>query len=196
MLDTQGRLLPFRQISEYEVINFYAQTVTGVNGQFVAFVTGQQNPADADGYTTVGLASSYQGVYAPRWENKRKVRPTTAGDTKYNTLGVTLHTTAEEDTNGQRLVLLPRARREELGYVVFGESTPIVVRGVVTLRASAYVGTPIPGHVGLVTGNGQVVVFDPASLPATGGLRDQIVGKFLSTSGDAFGGYAQFKLEL
>lgn len=198
MLQTQGRIMPLEVVNQYEVINFFAQSVTGERGQFVALFTGQQTPdnASANGYTTTSLGTSYQGTYAPRYENKRKFRPTAAGDTKYNTIGITLYTTAEEDENGQKIALMGRQHREERGYAISGETVPVLSRGIVTLRQSAYVGTPIPGYVGLITGNGQILVHNPATLPVTGGLEALIAGRFLSTSGDAFGGYAQFKLEL
>lgn len=199
MLNTQGNLFPFRQYAEAEVINFFALNGTGQNGLFVALETGQQDPADADGYTTSALGANYTNVYAPRFENKRKVRLAAATDTKYNAVGVTLHTTAEYDNNGQKLVLQPQSRRDELGFVVSGQTVPVLTRGIVTLGKGAYVGTPIPGHVGVLTGNGQIAVMNPATvLAATGAAsyEHKVVGKFISTSGSAFGGYAQFKLEL
>lgn len=199
MLDTQGNLLPFRQYAEAEVINFFALNGTGQNGLFVALETGQQSPADADGYTSTAVGANYTNVYAPRYENKRKVRLAAATDTKFNAVGVTLHTTAEYDNHGNKLVLMPHTRRDELGFVVSGETVPVLTRGIVTLGQGAYVGTPIPGYVGVLTGNGQIAVMDPAvALVSTGAnaFGHKIVGKFISTSGDAFGGYAQFKLEL
>lgn len=199
MLDTQGNLLPFRQYGEAEVINFFALNGTGQNGLFVALETGQQDPADADGYTTSALGANYTNVYAPRYENKRKVRLATSTDTKFNAVGIALHTTAEYDNHGNKLVLMPRTRREELGFVVSGETVPVLSRGIVTLRAGAYNGTPIPGYVGVLSGNGTITALDPAvALASTGAasIGNRIVGKFISTSGSAFDGYAQFKLEL
>ncbi len=145
MLDTQGNLLPFRQYAEAEVINFFALNGTGQNGLFVALETGQQNPADADGYTSTAVGANYTNVYAPRYENKRKVRLAAATDTKFNAVGVTLHTTAEYDNHGNKLVLMPHTRRDELGFVVSGETVPVLTRGIVTLGQGAYVGTPNSG---------------------------------------------------
>lgn len=199
MLNTQGNLFPFRQHAEAEVINFFALNGTGQNGLFVALETGQQDPADADAYTTAGLGANYTNVYAPRFENKRKVRLATLTDTKYNAVGITLNTTAEYDANGQKLVLLPKDRRDEMGFVVSGETVPILTRGIVTLGKGAYNGTPIPGYVGVLSGNGTITAVDPATVLASTGaasMANRVVGKFISTSGSAFGGYAQFKLEL
>lgn len=201
MLTTQGKLLPFRIVSEFERLDWYSLNPTGMNGLFVALETGNQSPADADGYTTAGVGVPFQGTYAPRYENKRKVRAAQATDTKYNTLGVTLQITSDFDEQGRPLLMMAESLRHEIGYVVSGESVPLLARGVLTLRGDVYVGTPIPGYVGVLTGNGQIAVVNPADLSVTNtgnalNIRDRIVGKFISSSGSAFGGYAQFKLEL
>lgn len=196
MLDTQGNLLPFRQYGEAEVINFFALNGTGQNGLFVALETGQQDPANSDGYTTAGLGATYTNIYAPRFENKRKVRLATSTDTVYSAVGITLHTTAEYDSNGQKLVLLPKERRDEMGFVISGESVPVLTRGIVTLRKGAYNGTPIPGYAGVLSGNGTITAVPGATVAASADLSSRAVGKFISSSGSAFDGYAQFKLEL
>ncbi len=196
MLDTQGNLFPFRQYAEAEVVNFFALNGTGQNGLFVALETGQQDPSEADGYTTSALGANYTNTYAPRYENKRKVRLAAINDTKFSAVGVTLHTTAEYDNHGQKLVLQPRNRRDELGFVVSGESVPVLTRGIVTLGAGAYVGTPIPGYAGVLTGNGQIAAVAGSVVAASADLTSRTVGKFISSTGSAFGGYAQFKIEL
>ena len=197
----QGKLLPFRQKAEAEVINWYSLNGTGLNGTFVALETGNQDPANGDGYVAgSSVGASYTNIESNRYEVKRKVRAVASGDTKFNSLGVTLYTTAEYDENGNKLILQPREARTERAFILSGEAVPVLARGIVTLKSDAYVGTPIPGHVGVAYtgGGGKVEVVDPATLPITGkGITsDHVLGKFISTSGSAFGGYAQFKLEL
>lgn len=197
----QGNLLPFRQFSEYEVINWYSLNGTGKNGLFVALETGNQNPANGDGYIAgSSIGASYTNIESNRYEVKRKVRATTSGDTKFNTLGATLYTIAEYDENGQKLILQPKDARVERAFGLSGEAVPVLTRGVVTLKSDSYVGTPIPGYVGIAYtgGGGKVEVVNPSSLPDTGrGLTvSNVLGKFVSSSGSAFGGYAQFKIEL
>lgn len=199
MLTTQGKLLPFRVVPEAERIDWYSLNGTGMNGLFVALETGNQNPADSMAYTTTPIGLSYQGTYAPRFENKRKVRATVDGDTKYNTLGVTLQITSDYNEQGQLLTMLGAGKRDEQSQVFSGESVPVLARGILTLRADAYVGTPIPGYVGVITGGGRVAVLNPSVFQTTTGLNniaDRVAGKFISSSGSSFGGYAQFKLEL
>lgn len=199
---TQGSLLPFRQYAEAEVINFFSLNATGQNGMFVAFITGFQNPENADGYSTVAIGAAYTNIVSTRYLNTRQVRPATSTDSKWQVAGITLHTTAEYDENGQKLVLLPSDATFERGYVVSGQSTPILKRGLVTLAMSQVDGIPIPGYVGLVTGNGRLSVANPATAPFSGSiaLQNQAVGRFVSTTGSnnyvAGGGYVQFEVNV
>lgn len=203
---TDGNLLPFRQYDPSEVLNWYALDGTGLNGQLVALATGNQDPAASAGqYTTQGVAASYTNVTSYRYNTIRRVRPTQAGDTAYNTLGITLHTTAIYDENGNLLANMPYDQTLERGFVQTGFAVPILTRGVVTLKSSQIIGIPIPGYVGVIStgGQGKIEVINPALLVGFGVTGNafqysgsQIVGKWLSTSGSAFNGYAQFKIQL
>lgn len=203
---TQGQLLPFRLYDEHEVVNWYALATTGLNGQFVSFVTGNQSPANsAGGYgTNTPVAAQFTNTVSNRYINTRQVRVTQSGDLNFNTLGITLHTTAEYDENGNRLINWPYNHVLERGFVLSGWSVPVLKRGVVTLKSSAYNGTPIPGYVGCIsTGSigGKIDIVNPTALVngpfAAGAYGDfTVVGKFYSSSGSAFGGYAQFGVGL
>lgn len=214
----QGNLLPFRLYGEAEVINWYSLDGTGLNGQFVTIETGvgstgvtnngTQDPSTSmGGYlqnlgtpSTVGAA--YTNVISMRYANNRKVRPCLSGDNQINLIGVTLHTTANTDENGNPLVNLPYDRVLERGFVISGFSVPILTRGVITLKSSMYNGTPLPGYAACVSNTitGGVDVVNPASLTTGFGYQSGgygaglVIGKFLSTSGTAFGGYAQLKI--
>jgi hypothetical protein len=197
---TDGNLLPFRQYAEADVLNMFSTDFTGLNGMLVAIQTGSQDPANsAGGYSTSapnGYAVTNVGNYAYR--NSRKVRQAGVTDTRYNTIGITLHTTAIYDENGNLLVNQPYDKTIERGFVQTGFTVPILTRGVVTLKLAQINGTPYPGYAGTIGANGTITVSNPTAagnLPflATG---SQVVGKFLSYSGSAFNGYAQFKLEL
>lgn len=197
---TNSNLMPSIQYSQTEVIQFFSLGATGLAGQFVSMVTGNQNPESADGYTSNNVGAGYTNITSTRYAVSRNVLPTSAGDTKYNTLGVTLMTSAEYDENGNKLVLQPDYYTKERGFVTSGQAVPILSRGIVMLKQNCYIGTPIPGYVGLITGNGQLLVQNPATLPQSTGLfvdfHNSIAGRWLSTSGFNFGGYAQFKVEL
>lgn len=198
---SQGNLLPYRQYAEAEVLNQYSLNVTGQNGMFVSFVTGNQNPDVADGYSTLSVGASYTNIVSNRYLNTRQVKPAAAGDTKWQVAGVTLHTTAEFDENGNKLVLQPTDATVERGYVVSGQSVPILKRGLITLSMAQVDGFPIPGYVGIVTGNGRISVANPTSFVVTGlgNVANSIVGRFLSTTGTnnyTALGYVQFEVNV
>lgn len=198
---TNGFLFPFRQYNESEVLNFFSLDGTGNNGMLVAIQTGVQDPtAMAGQYRTAapnGYAITNVGNYG--YGTPRKVRAATTSDNKYNILGVTLHTTALYDENGNLLVNQPYDRTIERGYVQTGFAVPILSRGVITVSTANIVGTPFPGHAATVGSTaGSFGVANPNSQVALG-TGSLVVGKYLSFSGSQNYngvGYAQIKLEL
>lgn len=198
---TDSNLLPFRQYDQNEVINLFALNQTGLNGQLVALVTGGQDPANsAGGYTNQAVAASYTNIQSTRYGTLRTVRPTQAGDTSFNTIGVTLHTTALRDENGNLLSNQPYNDTLERGFVQSGFVVPILTKGLITLKMSQIIGTPFPGYAAVIStgGNGTFESINPVGT-VLGGLVTgsntytgcQVIGKFISYSGSAFGGYAQ-----
>jgi len=198
---SQGNLLPYRQYAEAEVLNQYSLNITGQNGQFVSFVTGGQNPDDsAGGYSTTSVGAQYTNLVSTRYVNGRQVKPASAGDTVWQVAGVTLHTTAEYDENGNKLVLQPRDATVERGYVASGFSVPILKRGMISIAMSQVAGptVPLPGYPAIITGLGQLYPLTPAQ--ATGSsFAPFVVGRFLSATGNnnyaAVGGYVQFDVQ-
>ncbi|MDP3793962.1 MAG: hypothetical protein Q8R07_04400 [Candidatus Uhrbacteria bacterium] len=193
-----GNLLPFRQYSESDVLNIFSSDVTGLNGMLVSITnnSNQDPPTSAGAYSTSapnGYAFTNVGNYAYR--NSRKVRAAGVADNRSNVLGVTLHTTATVDENGNLLVNQPYDKTIERGFVQTGFTVPILTRGVITVKLSNIGGTPTPGWAATIGTGGQFAVGDPAEMVVIG-TGTRIVGKYLSTSGSAFGGYAQIKLEL
>lgn len=198
---SQGYLLPFRQYAEAEVINFFSLNITGQNGMFVSYVTGNQNPDVADGYSTLSVGASYTNIVSNRYLNTRQVKPCQFGDSRWQVAGVTLHTTAEYDENGNKLVLQDTDATVERGYVISGQSVPILKRGLITLSMAQVDGFPIPGYLGLATGNGRIVVANPTAFHITGlgNVANAVVGRFLSTTGTnnySALGYVQFEVNV
>jgi hypothetical protein len=215
MLDTQGKLFPFRQHSPFEVTKLFSLDGTGMNGLFVAFETGNSAPLDSDGaWSTTAPGATFNYTTSVRYVNKRFVRPTLGTDYKWNCAGVTLYNVQEYDQHGNKLVLQPPSRWDELGCVPSGYTVPILSRGIIDLSISAINGTPLPGYVGVLTGTagataGKIAAVDPSTLvpilmttaemfgyAATGRFQERIVGRFLSSTGSAFGGHVQFHLEV
>jgi hypothetical protein len=203
---TDGNLLPFRQYnSEGDVLQLFALDGTGLNGQLVAIETGSQDPANGAGaYTTLPVAAAWTNVTSYRYNNPRRVRPTQAGDTNFNTIGVTLHTTAVYDENGNLLANMPYDQTLERGFVQTGFTVPILIKGLITLKTSQIIGTPFPGYAAVIStgGAGKIESVNPVGATLGGLLTGaatysgcQVVGKFISYSGSSFGGYAQILLD-
>jgi len=195
---TDGNLLPFRQYAESDVLNIWSSDVTGLNGMLVAITNNSnQDPSTSAGaYSTSspnGYAVTNVGNYAYR--NSRKVRAAGAADNRSNVIGVTLHTTAVYDENGNLLVNQPYDKTLDRGFVQTGFTVPILTRGLITVKLANIGGTPVPGYAATIGTGGQFAVCDPSDMVGIG-TGTRVVGKYVSTSGSALGGYAQIKLEL
>ncbi len=196
---TDGNLLPFRQYNESDVLQLWSLDATGLNGQLVTIQAGGQDPSTSMGaYRTASpapFAPVNVGNYA--YGNPRKVRPANVDDTKFSLIGITLHTTAINDENGNPLVSQPYNRTLERGYVQTGFTVPILTRGIITLKKSQVNNGANPGDVGVAGANGTITAITPTFAQlVTGSYYATSVGKFISSSGSALGGYYQFKLEL
>ena len=192
-----NNLLPFRDYDEHEVINLFALNTTGVAGLLVTPTVA--NPDSGDGYSAtagVGVAT-YPNTFSNRYESKWKLGLSASGDTKYDILGLMLKDTREVDENGEKLIFHPDLQTK-LNCVISGQNVPVLKRGLVTLTSAAYSGTPDIGMVGVPTSNGRILAIDPATVTgaANGYSQSQIVGKFMTSTGSHFGGYAMFLLDL
>ncbi len=197
---TNSNLLPFRQFADAEVINMYSLDGTGQAGQLVAMQTGAQDPAtSAGGYTTSAPAAAFTNVGNYRFSANRKVRACTSTDNRFNLLGFTLHTTATVDENGNPLVSQPYNKTLERGFVQTGFVVPVLTRGIVTIKFAQINGTPQAGALAIcsqtIAGGVDVLANTPTNVVSQASGMGY-VGKFISSSGSAFGGYAQLKVEL
>ncbi len=199
MLNPQfNRLLPYRSYDEHEIINLFSMDQTGIGGKICAFLTGAQDPVTSAGaWSNLNPGYTPAGITNPRYEVTRKVTSTIpVGALKHQIVGVNLQATLEYDENGQKIIFAPW-RKAELNAVVSGEAVQILTKGIIRLGSGAYLGTPLPGYVGIATGDGLVLAVNPANLLPTGALTpDMVIGKFVSSTGSAFGGYADFKLDV
>lgn len=190
-------VLPLRNENPHDIVNFFALNTTGLAGQFVSIAV--SNPSDlAATFSAASVGAAYNGVVSLRPENKNKVQPAPTGSTKYDVLGMTLKNTLEQDGNGI-FFKYDNQRKEELQSVMSGEAVPVTTNGIYMLRSGAYVGTPVPGAVGVISTTAGVVTVTAASTIGTGGFwgEKHVVGKFLSSGVVGFGTqYALFKIEL
>lgn len=199
-----NKLLPFIIKDDHDIIDMYSWQApgTGLAGTLVTMVS--FDPNNTDGYNTDAPVGTQPlaGQLSSRYEVKNRIRASASGDLKWNTLGITLMDSRTLDENDLPLILFPQ-KAEELKCVISGQSVPVLTKGVVTLRSDAYVGIPQPGYVGVIAsgGNGKIESVNPTMLDETGNstakyASKHVVGKFLSSTGSSFGGYALFKVEL
>lgn len=192
---TQGKLFPIRDVNQHEVSNRYALLGTGLNGLFTTYVTGGQNPDNADGYSNQAVAASYTNVFSTIYLNNRRVKPSAAGDTKWEVAGVTLNTVAITDENGNILRNMPKRQREERGFILSGQTVPLLKRGFCAIQVSQVLGATAPqaGYPFVTTGVGQITALTPAQ--ATGASWSSlVVGHFGSNSGTNNGGYIELEI--
>jgi hypothetical protein len=194
LTNTFSDLLPFRIPNADAIVNFYSFNGYGSGGRFVSFETGNQDPALSAGeFSAASPGATVEGAISLVYEQPRKVKYAAYGELKSQVLGLALDSTVEYDENGQKVRFHPEVQNEKQ-IVPSGTAIRVATDGVFTLRKGAYVGTPIPGYVGIVTGTfGQLTFVPPANAQPyiTSGLD---VCKVLSSSGSAFGGYVQIKL--
>lgn len=185
-------LLPLRDYTEHSVLPYYSQDGTGMGGLFVTLLTGNQDPLLSAGRYAGSVGATFAGTFNGRYENPRKFTVSASGENKAQVLGLSLYGTVETDANGQRLILNP-GLAEQYGCVISGQSSPVATAGSFRLKSNAYVGTPIPGYVGVIAGAGKVYFKAADSTDFTSGLA---VCKVISSSGAGLGGYADIVLTL
>lgn len=143
-----NRLLPFRQYSDYDVVNIFAlddayvnSNITGFGsgdaGVFVKVVSGNLD-LDPIQYVTDSYLgkTDYPFVGAASYpKNSQRIAPTVSGDVY--PLGISLMETAQYDENGQKLLYYPQ-KAIELNVSLPGRSIPVATRGIFTVTSRAY----------------------------------------------------------
>ena len=176
-------LRPNADYDQHEILPFYALNQTGLGGQLVTLLTGNQNPVLPNGYGTEQVAAGYTNINSPLFKTLRTVRPATVGDTKWEVAGLTLKTTAMYDENGNRLLNMPYEMTEARGFVQTGQAVPILKRGQVTLALSTLNGTtPFAGYPLIASGTGGFACVTPAYATGTS-ISNLVVGRVLSSTG-------------
>ncbi len=195
---SNSNLLPFRQYADAEVIQLWSTDFTGQAGTLCTIQAGAQTAgSEAGGLTTSAPLQAFTNVGNYAFNNPRKVRPSNANDTKYQIAGIMLYTVATLDENGIPLRGQPYNKTLERGFVQTGFTVPILARGIVTIKQSQVATTPAVTDIAIAGNNGQVSsLTNNAANNIVVGSGGYAIGKFISSSGAAFGGYYQLKLEL
>ena len=185
------RLYPFRQYSEYDVINLFASDTadsapsTNGNGSAGVFVKVSAGNMDLDPITYA--ANSYLGntdyPFLGAAQYPSVPLTFTAATAGVPVLGVTLNQTLQYDENGEKLLYNP-IKRAELQSVLSGQAVPVATRGTFTLADTAidWVDANMApnSHLAISANAGKVTGYAPSAIsPLTG--QYSIIGRVLAT---------------
>jgi hypothetical protein len=175
------RLLPFRDYDEHDVVNIYKSagalsefidlsdgskrsTAQGDAGVFVKVKAGTLNaagtdwdPVDVQSNPTSLLGKTDYPHVGRNTYPQASLSVTGVEATTDPCIGVTLRQTVARDENGENLLYNP-IKKDELYGVLPGEAVPVLSKGMVTLVAEAFEGTPsvgdalVPSAGGLASG--------------------------------------------
>ena len=155
------RLYPFRQYSDHDVVNLFANQIvddnpsTDGNGSAGVLVKVLSGNLKKD-VVEFASSSSYLGKtdYPFLGADKYPQVPLRciAATTGAPVLGVTLNQTIANDENGEKLIYNP-IKADELQAVLSGQAVPVATRGLFTFSNSAYTesATFIPGNLAVVS---------------------------------------------
>lgn len=191
------RLYPFRQYSEYDVINLFASdtadTSPSTNGNGSAGVFVRVSAGNLDQDPVVYAASSYLGStdypYLGAAQYPTVPLTFTAATTGAPVLGITLNQTLLQDENGEKLLYNP-VKRQELQAVLTGQAVPVATRGIFTLADTAIDwvdANMVPNSHLLISANpGKVTGLASTAVSTSGSFSNHtIIGRVLATGSRA-----------
>jgi hypothetical protein len=185
------RLYPFRQYSEFDVVNLFASDTadstpsTNGNGSAGVFVKVSAGNLDLDPITYA--ANSYLGntdyPFLGAAQYPSVPLQFTAATAGVPVLGMTLNQTLLTDENGEKLLYNP-VKRAELQAVLSGQAVPVATRGIFTLADTAIDwvdgSMTVNNHLVISANAGKVSGLAASTLsPITG--TTSIIGRILGT---------------
>tara|TARA_B100000214_G_scaffold142930_1_gene102254 strand:+ start:228 stop:896 length:669 start_codon:yes stop_codon:yes gene_type:complete len=185
------RLYPFRQYSEQDVINLFANDTadtapsTNGNGSAGVFVKVSAGNMDLDPITYADNGylgkTDYPFIGAAQYPSVPLTF--TAATAGTPVLGITLNQTVLEDENGEKLLYNP-VKAAELQAVLSGQAVPVATRGTFTLADTAVdwvdANMVVNSNLLISANAGKVSGLAPTNAgPLTG--QYTIVGKVLAT---------------
>jgi hypothetical protein len=186
------RLYPFRQYSDYDVVNLFASDTadstpsTNGNGSAGVFVKVSAGNLDQDPITyatndAVLGKTDYPFLGAAQYPSvPLTFTAATAGSP---VLGITLNQTLLTDENGEKLLYNP-IKRAELQAVLSGQAVPVATRGIFTLADTAIdwvdASMTVNNHLIISANAGKVSGLAASTVsPITG--TTSIIGRILAT---------------
>ena len=189
------RLYPFRQYSDIDVINMFANSTcddnpfTNGNGSAGVFVKVNAGNLDLDPITYA--SNSYLGKtdypFLGAAQYPSVPLTFTAATNDAPVLGITLNQTLAFDENGEKLLYNP-IKKAELQAVLSGQAVPVATRGMFTLNDTAIdwvdANMVVNSQLLISANAGKVSGLAPTTVgPLTG--QYAIIGKVLATGSRA-----------
>lgn len=189
-------LLPFRDYSEHEVLNFFACTSIANKGTLVKPKRSWKSTGATDKRIAgpLNLGSSFPGASYPNtvtqnFELVGQVEPVVNHDDVPTAIGILLKDVHEFDENGEKLIFNSRKAAEMDVIIKDIQAVPVLTRGIIlvndidTTNRGSGGGNPDIGDAAYVGSNGRI---------GTDGIV--LIGKFLSRLDE--NGYALVKISI
>jgi hypothetical protein len=189
-------LLPFRDYSEHEVLNFFSCTAIANKGTLVKPKRSWKSVGATDKSTAgpLALGASAPGAIYPNtvtqnFELVGQVEPVVDHDDVPTAIGVLLKDVREFDENGEKLIFNSRKAAEMDVIIKDLQAVPVLTRGLIlvndidTTNRGGGGGNPDIGDAAYVGANGSI---------GTDGIV--VIGKFLSRLDE--NGYALVKISI
>jgi hypothetical protein len=189
-------LLPFRDYSEHEVLNFFACTAIANKGTLVKPKRSWKSVGATDRRTTGPLelgsttpGALYLNTVTNNFELVGQVEPIVNHDDVPTAFGVLLKDIREFDENGEKLIYNSRKAAEMDVIIKDIQAVPVLTRGLIlvndidTTNRGGGGGNPDIGDAAYVGSNGRI---------GTDGIV--VIGKFLSRMDE--NGYALVKISI
>ena len=189
-------LLPFRDYSEHEVLNFFACTAIANKGTLVKPKRSWKSVGASDSSTAgpLNLSSStpgalYSNTVTNNFELVGQVEPVVNHNDVPTAIGVLLKDVAEFNEYGEKLIFNSREAAEMDVIIKDIQAVPILTRGLILINdidetdRGGGGGAPDIGDAAYVGSNGRI---------ATDGIV--VIGKFLSRKDQ--NGYALIKISI
>lgn len=128
-----SKLLPFRQISENDVVNLFAYDGTTAQRGLVVQLDTSNGWKFNDDLGLTSINNSYANTVSDRYNVKAKVKQCVSGKSNAIPFGMLMYDVAEVDENGEKLIYHPR-KAHEMQVSVSGQAVPVLTKGIVLLN--------------------------------------------------------------
>jgi hypothetical protein len=189
-------LLPFRDYSEHEVLNFFACTAIANKGTLVKPKRSWKSIGSTDNSKTGPLdlgtsapGATYANTVTQNFELVGQVEPIVNHNDVPTAIGVLLKDIREFDENGEKLIFNSRKAAEMDVIIKDIQAVPVLTRGLILVNdidetnRGGGGGAPDAGDAAYVGSNGRI---------ATDGIV--VIGKFLSRKDE--NGYTLVKISI